>query len=159
MVHRHLPLVLDMANSEWRQPEELQQWCFVNPQPSKHRQKWMLPSQVCFDIWELPLSAVCRWRMLTFWWTALILSLWRTTSVSFYRKISPKPSTEQNCTRTTGKRARPSCEENLDLWLFSQIKIMSDSGMLPFLCEDSNHEGFVKPECSTHELLSVQQKV
>jgi len=23
---------------------------------------------------------------------------------------------------------------------------MSDSGMLPFLREDSNHEGFVKPE-------------
>lgn len=53
----------------------------------------------------------------------------------------------QNCTCTTGKRARPFYEENLDLWLYSWIKIISDSGMLPFLSESSNHEGFVKPVC------------
>lgn len=82
-----------MAKLEWRQPEMLWQHFVrhVNPQPSKHQQKWMLSNQVCFDI-QLPLGAVCRWRMLTFWWTASILSLWRATSLSFYRKISPKPS-------------------------------------------------------------------
>lgn len=83
-----------MANLEWQEPEMLRQRFVrrVNPQSSKHWQKWMLSNEVCFDIRELPLGAVCRWRMLTFWWTAPILNLQRATSLSFYGKISPKPS-------------------------------------------------------------------
>lgn len=34
---------------------------------------------------------------------------------------------------------------------------MNDADMLPFLCEDSNHEGFVKPECFMNCKMSYYQ--
>lgn len=113
-----------------------------------------------FDIRELTLGAVCTWRMLIYldkqlwYWVhekkkqhPLLLDLSQTQCLALLL-------TEQNCTPTSRKKGKASYEESLDLWLRSQIKILSDSGTLPFLCEGSNHKGFVKPEYFTDCTMS-----
>lgn len=147
-----------MPNFEWWQPEMLCQ-NLVSPgdtQPSKNCLKWILLDLVLTSEswpWVLFAHGGC-WHLdkqLWYWVHEKqhppLLDLSQTQCLALLL-------TEQNCTPTSRKKGKTSYEESLDLWLHSQIKILSDSGTLPFLCEGSNHEGFVKPECFTDCTMS-----
>lgn len=161
LAHRDLPLVLNMPDFEWWQPEMLCQ-NLVRPgdtQPSKNCLKWILLDHVLTSEswpWVLFAHGGCWFIWINSFDTEsmkkkkqhpLLLDLSQTQCLALLL-------TEQNCTPTSRKKGKASYEESLDLWLLSQIKILSDSGTLPFLCEGSNHEGFVKPECFTDCTMS-----